>query len=88
MRKESKTMVAASRVASVAAVWLATRLLETQKGREMSRQIDRRVDRMTSAAADSIASASRNARMHSGRAAAGLAAIALGGLLLATAVRD
>lgn len=78
-------MLAASRLASFGAIWLATRALQTRKGQQWSRKADKGLERIAEKAGKKAIVAKRNVKRHGGLAVAGLVAIAVGSVLLGKA---
>lgn len=81
-------MFAASRLASLGAIWLATRAIETKKGQRWSRKADERLERITEKAGKKAVVAKRNVKRHGRLAVAGLVAIAVGTALLGKAAKS
>lgn len=85
--KDSKTMFAASRIASLGAIWLATKAIETKKGQRWSKKADDRLERITEKAGKKALVAKRNVSRNGRLAVAGLIVIAVGGVLLGKAAK-
>ena len=83
--KDSKTMVVASRLASLGAIWIATKALETRKGQKLSERADARLTALTTDAEKKARRVRKNVSKNGKLAAAGLAAIAVGSALIARA---
>lgn len=80
-------MLAASRLASLGAIWLATKAIETRKGQQWSTKADERLERIAEKAGKKATVAKRNVKRHGRLAVAGLVAIAVGSVLLGRAAK-
>ena len=88
MSTESTTLRAAARIVSLGAFYAATQLLDQPQIKKAAAKLDRELEKLQGVAEHKTEKAATNMSDHKGLILAGVAAIAIAGVLLTRAATD